>query len=362
MAANNNNLNPEWQPNPFPGEDAGLWTWRKLLTQYVFELRGQGANLNQTVQNFNNNVTDAITKVTQQIAAANNNGNNNSTSKVPVVFGYSGIMWSNYPPNVWSGYFYVQTDRNALYYSNGSAWIALEGTGTGSFENRWSGLNTHDSGLTWVETSRNNISGSPPYPYYQWNGSNWNFISGEFYRNQANLAVLAGTFVSANSNNGNDVGARVNVTDFAGQLQWANNNNWTWGPDDCRMHGMGPILAEVDPSPTTGWALYDGNAYSYLQANGATASVTLPNLSGSNAGNSAFLEAGQTNSGINPPVVPVITGNFNGSANVTTGNFVSVAGVTPAVTAVNFVSGNITAIASNNGQPASLVRRAWFRR
>ncbi len=56
-AANNNNLNPEWQPEPFPGEDPKHWIWRKLMTQYIYELRDQHANLNSTVQGIvgNNN-------------------------------------------------------------------------------------------------------------------------------------------------------------------------------------------------------------------------------------------------------------------------------------------------------------------
>jgi hypothetical protein len=359
--AANNNLNPEWQPQPDPNEAPLTWIWRKKATEYIYELRGMASNLNQTVQNVNSNLTQQITKI---INAANNNAaanNNNANAKPPVIFGYSGIMWSNYPPNLWTGYFYVQTDRSALYYSNGSAWLALEGAGTGSFENRWANLNTHDSGLAWVETSRNNISGLPPYPYYQWDGLNWNFISGEFYRNQANLAVLAGTFASANSNNGNDVGARVNVQDFAGQLQWTNANNangWAWGPDDSRMHGMGPILAEVDPSPVTGWQLYDGsNNVTYLQSTGSTGTVNLPNLSGNNAGNAAFLEAGQVDSGINPAVVPTFAG---GNQNFNSANFAANNNGTSALTGPALITAAGTI--SNNGQPPSLVRRAWFRR
>lgn len=387
MATNNNNLNPEWQPQPDPNEAPLTWIWRKQLTAYVYELRGMASNLNQTVQNVNSNLTQQITKITE---AANNNAanNNNATTKAPVIFGYSGIMWTNYPPNLWTGYLFVQTDRNAAYYSNGSAWLALEGTGTGSFENRWANLNSFDSGLYWIETSRNNFTGSTPYPTYEWNGSNWNFLTGEFYRNQSNLAQLTATFAANNSNNGNDLGARVNVIDFAGQLQWTNANNsnsWAWGPDDSRMHGMGPILAEVDPSPITGWALYDGNNYTYLKSDGTTGAVTLPNLVAgfnNNAGLSIFLAAGGSDSNINPPVRPVlatVAGNFTGnSQNFNTANFTSLlAGnaalvspttITPAGTvAISFVDGNNNAVAnnnaiSNNGTPPYLTRRPWFRR
>lgn len=395
MAANNDDLNSPWYP-PFEAVDHPQTTnWKRLITEYVWALRSQQSNLNQTVQNFNNNVTQQITAFTQQFANNNGGNNNNAAAKPPVIYGPHGNrLTSAYSPSLWPGYIYVETDRfQASYYSNSVSWILIEGTGQGSFEIRWTGLNASDSGMNWIETSRNNIASTAPFPLYQWNGSNWNFRAGEFYRNQSDLATLAGTFAANNSSNGNDLGARVNVTDFAGQLQWttANNaNGWAWGPDDCRMHGMGPILAEVDPSPTTGWQLYDGsNNVTYLQSTGNTGTVNLPNLSGGGAGNSAFLESGQVNSGINPAVAPILTmnsytpqGTVPAGSNVTTNSANAVTSVTGVigliVTQGNFVTtvsggggggGNLngtpvtlTGNISNNGQPASLVRRAWFRR
>lgn len=383
MAANNDDLNSPWYP-PFEAVDHPQTTnWKRLITEYVWALRSQQSNLNQTVQNFNNNVTQQITAFTQQFANNSGGNNNNATAKPPVIYGPHGNrLTAAYSPSLWPGYIYVETDRfQASYYSNSVNWILIEGTGQGSFEIRWTGLNASDSGMNWIETSRNNIASTAPFPFYQWNGSNWNFRTGEFYRNQSDLATLAGTFAANNSSNGNDLGARVNVTDFAGQLQWttANNaNGWAWGPDDCRMHGMGPILAEVDPSPTTGWAIYDGNNYTYLTANGNTGNVTLPNLIG--AASVAFLEAGNVNSGVNAPVRPVFTGNaaagsaiFSGDPqNFTTGNFVTIganlgtaltgpASITPSGN-ITFTGNNVTGNISNNGTPPSLVRRPWFRR
>jgi len=358
--AANNNPGPIWYPPVEPSDQPQTTNWKRLFTEYVWQLRSQQSNLNQTVQNVNQNLTQQITKI---IEAANNNAaanNNNATTKPPVIFGYSGIMWLNYPPNLWTGYLFVQTDRNAVYYSNGSAWLALEGTGTGSFENRWANLNSFDAGLYWIETSRNNFNGSTPYPTYEWNGNNWNYLSGEFYRNQSNLAQLTATFSANNSNNGNDTGARVNIPDYAGQLQWA-NNAWGWGPDDSRMHGMGPMLAEVDPNPTTGWALYDGNNATYLKPDGTTGAVTLPNLVAgfnNNANLAIFLAAGGNDSNINLPVRPVLA--TIGSNNFTINPIGTPALTGPFLDANNNTVANANAI-SNNGTPPNLVRRPWFR-
>ncbi len=151
------------------------------------------------------------------------------------------------------------------------------------------------------------------------------------------------------------------------------------------MHGMGPILAEVDPSPTTGWALYDGNNTTYLKSDGTTGTVTLPNLVAgynNNANLSVFLSAGGSDSGINAPIRPIlatVAANFTGNnQNFNTANFVSVAGntsalvspttITPAGTVtLGFVDANNNSVAnnnaiSNNGTPPYLTRRPWFRR
>lgn len=388
MGAANNNLNPEWQPAPFPGEYATLWTWRKLSTQYIYELRSQQANLNQTVQNFNNNVTN---QVSQTINEFFNNNGGNGIIKPPVISGPHVLRLATPPGNA-NGYIFVETDRfQAEYYSNGLQWVAGAGVGVGSFESRWSGLNSFDAGLNWIETSRNNTAGLPPYPNYRWDGANWNFLNGEFYRTQANLANLANTFAPANAANGNDVGVRVNVTDFHHQLQWtattANNVTtfgWNWSPEDDLRAGEGPIFREVDPSPTTGWQLYAGNNnVTYLKSDGTTGNVNLPNLVSAN--NVAFVEAGNVNSNINPAVVPIFTGNaasgsvsqptFTGDVqNFNTANFtsllagnaalVSPTSITPTgnVSQPTFTGNNVTGVISNNGQPPSITRRPWFRR
>lgn len=388
MASNNNNLNPEWQPIPFAGEDAGLWTWRKLSTQYIYELRGQQADLAGEIQKFNNNLNQAVTQTINNFF--NNNGGN-GVLKPPVIYGPH-VLRLTIPAAGVAGYIFVETDRfQAEYYSDGLQWIAVVGSGVGSFESRWSGLNSFDAGLNWIETSRNNAAGLPPYPNYRWDGANWNFLNGEFYRAQANLANLANTFAPANAANGNDVGARVNVTDFHHQLQWtattANNVTtlgWNWSPEDDLRAGEGPIFREVDPSPTTGWQLYAGNNnVTYLKSDGTTGNVNLPNLVSAN--NVAFIEAGNVNSNINLAVVPIFTGNaaagavsqptFTGDMqNFSTANFTAnatgaavltgPASITPTgnVSQPTFTGNSVTGTISSNGQPPSITRRPWFRR
>lgn len=381
MVENNNN-GPAWYPEHEPTLAPKTNDWMRLVTGYVWSLRGQTSNINQTVQNLNQNVTQQITAISQNIANA---ANNNATVNAPVLFGTHADRLSSFPASSYSGYLYVETDRfQACYYSNGTQWILLEGAATGSFESRYTSFNAADAGFQWIETSRNNVTGLPPFPLYRWDGGQWDYQSGQFYRNQNALGTLAGSFNSANSNSGNDVGAIVNVTDFAGQLQWQANNTWFWGPDDDGRHGEGPIAREVDPSGSW-WHLYDGsNNVTYLQANGNLGNVNLPNLT--SAANVAFLEFGNNSSGngVIPPVAPTFSGgsasgNFSGIAEgnsntFNTSNFALDANNgSPALTGPNpiginiptaglFTANNVTGNVSNNGQPPSIVRRAWFRR
>lgn len=216
MAANNNAPPPQWYPNPEPTWQPGTHDWAKLITEYVWTLRNRQSTLSSEVQNFNNNIAENITKVFNEF---NNNG---LAGKPPVVYGVHALrLTATYSPVSWTGYVYVETDRfQAAYYSNGTAWVLIGGIGAGSFETRWTGLNSSDLGMGWIETSRNNVSALPPYPNYRWDGNNWAFQSGVFYRTQSALATLAATFAPANASNGNDVGALVNVTDYHHELQW----------------------------------------------------------------------------------------------------------------------------------------------
>lgn len=348
--------------------------------EYIWTLRNQYSNLNQTVQNVNNTIDQKVTAAVTQITA-----NNSGAGKAPVVFGTHAGK-SSFSPSLYSGYLYVETDRfQACYYSNGVSWVLVEATATGSFELRYVGLNSTDAGFEWIETSRNNVNSSVPFPFYRWDGNFWNLTSGQWYRNQNAVSTLSATF---GANNSNDIGAIVNVIDFAGQLQWQANNNFTWGPNDPGDHG-GMFFREVDPTGNW-WHLYDGsNNVTYLQANGNIGSVNLPALAGANASGNTFLAGGNVNSNINGPTAPTFTGNAasgtvtgtfsgsgSGSASTTTSNFATggnnTAAAVTAVTGVSvsvsgsisasFSGNNVTGTISNNGTPQNIIRRPWFRR
>lgn len=216
MAANNNQPPPQWYPTPEPTWQPETRDWAKLITENVYTLRSRQNQLSTEVNNFNSNIVENVTKVFNEF---NNNG---LAGKPPVAYGSHALrLTASYSPAAWTGYIYVETDRfQSAYYSNGVTWVLVEGTGSGSFETRWTGLNSSDIGMAWIETSRNNVSALPPYPNYRWNGNNWAFQSGVFYRNQSALATLAATFAPANSNSGNDIGALANVTDYHHELQW----------------------------------------------------------------------------------------------------------------------------------------------
>lgn len=451
MAANNNS-SPPWYPEHEPSLAPRTNDWMRLSTEYIWSLRGMVGGVNQTVENLNTNITKQVTAIAQAVANAANNAN----AKPFILYGAHATRLASFPASVYAGYLYIETDRfQACYYSNGTIWILVEGTASGAFEFRYAGLNSADNGLTWIETSRNNVAGTPPYVTYRWSGIQWNYQSGAFYRPQNGLATLAGTFFAANSNGGNDLGAVVWVTDFHHQLQWsafsgtvnANNtanvsynngtqfdalggwagfpitfngnpafsvvsvagngltltananvtpgnnnaaipysiNAWGWGPCDDLRAGEGPILREVDPSPTLGWQLYDGsNNVTYMQSDGTTGVVTLPNLVAgynNNANLSIFLAAGGSDSGINAPIRPALAtevATFAGNsqafsaAGANAGNDLNALTgpnpYTPAGTvSLAFVDANNNAVSnsnaiSNTGTPPNIVRRPWFRR
>jgi len=465
-----------WRPQQFP--DPQTDEAFRIAYDYLYELK----DLHQDNAAAINTVTNSTSNITQQVTAIIAGNSNNGLP--PFSFGvHSARLGAS--PGSYANKGWVETDRNnALYSSDGSQWYLVAGIATGTFENRYTGLNAQDAGFFWIETSRNSVASAVPPPTYRWDGNNWNFQYGAFNRNQSDLATLKTTFSANNSNNGNDLGAVVNVSDYHHQLQWGgyngtvNSNNtttviwasgdtfdssgawtgttinfagvpytvasvanstqltttanvatvsglpytetkagkWNWGPQDDLRAGEGPILREVDPSPTTGWQLYAGNNnVTYLKADGNTGTVNLPNLSGTGAGNTAFLEAGEVNSGINAAFAPIFTGNaytpagsvtgtatgsytpagtisafFSGTAqtfttfgvaaggannafilpnpytpagNVTGGFTGFAANVNSTLTAsFSGTPGSITGTISSNGTPANLVRRAWFRK
>lgn len=234
---------------------------------------------------------------------------------------------SNFPPGAYANDLFFETDRLALYLSNGAA---------------------------------------------------WGLVRGRFNQNQNQIAALG--------LGSGDNGMLVYVADFAHLLSW-NGTAFNYADADVpgRIEGF-----LVDPAGN-GWALCNGANTTYLQANGTTANITLPDLT-SNATRAAFLLFGNNaNATLNAPVVPAFTGSalathvhdapIGDSGNFLTtytlnvngggGNYTaiskiaSLADTTANITAqqTNAVSaGTPAGTISNNGTPQSIQLRPWFRR
>lgn len=222
----------------------------------------------------------------------------------------------------------------------------------------------------------------------------WVYQSGQMIDVQANIPNDLGA---------NDKGFQISVTDFAHGLQWG-GAGWNWAPGDPGSGMM--VLFEVDPSPTTGWHLYDGTAgVTYLKSDGTTGTVTLPDLtSATNKG--SYPKAGSPNAGPNAAVAPgataggainsALTGisnppaTGNSATGISTGNdnnFVEVnliAGVgnvashthqhpitdpthnhtigAPTDPGHTHTISALVVTVDATGEPRNLIRRPWFRR
>ncbi len=129
--------------------------------------------------------------------------------------------------------------------------------------------------------------------------SAWKYSLGTFTTTQATIAGLALGV--------NDANLLLWISDYAHMLQWS-GTVWGWGPGDDLRAGEGPIAREVDPSPTVGWHLYDGTAgVTYLKSDGTTGTVTLANLSGGGP-TPSYLKFDAANSGPNAPIAPSFAG------------------------------------------------------
>jgi len=92
----------------------------------------------------------------------------------------------------------------------------------------------------------------------------------------------------------------VYVTDYCHMMFWD-------GVTMAFADGGNRYMALFETAPGTGWALYDGGTYAYLTSAGATANITLPDLTSAGA-LAAFLEAGGVVSGPTAAVAPTFTG------------------------------------------------------
>ena len=85
---------------------------------------------------------------------------------------------------------------------------------------------------------------------------------------QADLATFAASLDQQ------DAGILAALTDFNHVLQWT-GTGWRFAPGDS---GSGYITTFLFAPLTTGWHLCDGTTVTYLKADGATATVLLPDL------------------------------------------------------------------------------------
>jgi len=211
-------------------------------------------------------------------------------------------------PSDYPDFEFFETDRALIYISNGTSWLyAAGGPGYGSFETRWSDLVATDVGIEWLESSRSTINNQAPFPLYRWSGTAWVFVSGLFFRTQAQIATLAATLTV------NDFSAQVFVSVYDHQLAWS-GSGWVWGTQETGAHPIEGMLVD----PVSGYALCDGSTTTYLNSDGTTTSVTLPNLTGSAAG-AAYLKLGSPDSGPNPAVAPGASVSGGSVASNTTG-------------------------------------------
>lgn len=221
--------------------------------------------------------------------------------------------------------------------------------------------------------------------------SHWQYALGTYSLVQASIAGL-GLGV-------NDTNLLLNVTDFDHILQWT-GAAWGWGPGNPEKSGMGPIPFEVDPSPTTGWHLYDGTAnVPYLKSDGTLGTQTLVNLSGASPTGS-YLKTGAANGGPNAPIAPTFSGggltlSTESAAHIHTAGTESAAHTHTFGTTQNaqpYATGTAVVVPitlstesalhthtlgtesalhthtvtgggsiGSNGEPESIVRRVWFR-
>lgn len=133
----------------------------------------------------------------------------------------------------------------------------------------------------------------------------------------------------------------VYVTDYCHMMFWD-------GVTMAFADGGNKYMALFETAPGTGWALYDGGTYAYLTPAGATANITLPDLTSVGA-LAAFLEAGGVVSGPTAASAPSISGstaigNAAFGAALTTTNSAAIAGNTGNdVTATQIVQAGVGA-------------------
>jgi hypothetical protein len=238
------------------------------------------------------------------------------------------------PPAQNNSVIFSETDRNnALYYSNGNAWILIYATGFGSFEDRWSDLTASDAGAYYIETQRSGILSAFPTPLYCWNGSQWLLESGLFVRTQAQLAALLATLGRQKSV---DTGALAWVSDYAHMLQASlsgSTYSWVRGrgdpehSDTFQYFGAAPADA--------GWHACDGSTVNFLNYDGTTGARTLPGAT------AVYIKTGGYAPALTAKVNPAFVGD---AAGFTSTNILTAAGNNTVLTGPTSITptGNIS--------------------
>ena len=204
---------------------------------------------------------------------------------------------------------FAETDRNnALYYSNGNAWVLIYATGYGSFEDRWSDLTASDAGAFYIETQRSGILSAFPTPIYFWNGSQWLLESGMWVRTQAQLAALLATLGRQKSV---DTGALAWVSDYAHMLQAAlsgSTYSWVRGRGDPEHSDTFQYFGAAPGD--TGWHACDGSTVNFLNYDGTTSARTLPGAT------AAYIKTGSYAPTLTAKVNPSFVGDAAGFTSI----------------------------------------------
>ena len=238
------------------------------------------------------------------------------------------------PPAQNNSVIFAETDRNnALYYSNGNAWILIYATGYGSFEDRWSDLTASDAGAYYIETQRSGILSAFPTPIYFWNGSQWLLESGLWVRTQAQLAALLATLGRQKSV---DTGALAWVSDYAHMLQAAlsgSTYSWVRGRGDPEHSDTFQYFGAAPGD--AGWHTCDGSTVNFLNYDGTTSARTLPGAT------AAYIKTGSYSPGFTAKVNPTFVGDAAGFTSI---NILTAAGNNTVLTGPTSITptGNIS--------------------
>ena len=238
------------------------------------------------------------------------------------------------PPAQSNSVIFAETDRNnAIYYSNGNAWILISGVGFGSFEDRWSDLTVNDAGAYYIETQRSGILSAFPAPLYYWNGSQWLLESGLFVRTQAQLAALLATLGRQKSI---DTGALAWVSDYAHMLQaslFGSTYSWTRGRGDPEHSDTFQYFGSAPGD--AGWHACDGSTINFLNYDGTLGTRTLPGAT------AAYVKTGSYSPGLTAKVNPTFSGAANSFTSI---NILTAAGNNTVLTGPSSITpaGNIS--------------------